>query len=95
MTDAQHWLFICETRMHDGHPSFVEDPWCVRLLAEAAADDPDEPRTLIGARGRMWTFSDGSRLVAHPEVVYCLPAEQIASGRGAARNPHHGGLNNA
>jgi len=60
MTDARHWLFICETRANAGYASLIADPWCRRMLAEAA--DRVEP---VGGDGRMWVFADGSTLFAN------------------------------
>lgn len=54
MTEAQYWFALC------GNRDLVDNPWCRRLLAEAA----DKTLT-TGFCGRAWVFQDESILIAN------------------------------
>jgi len=73
MTNAQYWLFICETRVTSGSPSLLQDTWCSALLSEAS----ETPAVNCGPYGKMWTFTDGSTLVASPDGVVTTRALSI------------------
>jgi hypothetical protein len=60
MRESQYWLLICDTRAEAGYPSMAADPWCRRLLCEAAVDEAP-----CGADGRIYRFADRSVLVVN------------------------------
>lgn len=68
MTEAAYWLAICGTRCLAGFPSMVADPWCKRLLSEAAYYKP-EP---VGRDGFMWRFEDGSQLIGNSDMATAI-----------------------
>ncbi len=65
MNEANYWRDQCEVRRFHGYGSIVLDPWCRRLLSEAAIMPPSP----VGIDGYRWQFGDGSVLLATSQIV--------------------------
>lgn len=63
MSEAAIWEAVCGTRVTAGFRSLSEDPWCRSLLSDAAVAFPRP----VGADGWVWTFPDGSQLIANSQ----------------------------
>ena len=60
MSEAGRWLRICLDRLEGRSVAVATDPWCRRTL-HGAARRADH----CGADGWLFTFGDGSRLLAN------------------------------
>lgn len=75
-SQADYWRGICARHLDvQGLTSMASDPWCRRVLGLAGHAEP------VAASGWMWSFEDGSKLVASNSVVLVQPA---ATSRVAA-----------
>lgn len=65
--ESQYWRIICDSRFDAGFEALATDPWCRRMLSEAAVD-----QVPCGADGHMYRFRDGSQLIATSDAVVVL-----------------------